>query len=191
MGAHEFQACWDYYWSWEPNRRQIYRMVAREYACQSALYPGCGTDAIPSIYVPHVTYIDNSALATGFFRSGALRAKLERKKRYDGPCTFEYFEADYHTLSALPQVDLLISQYAGMVGQNMKQFLKLDGGLLVADGPPDADAAMDDPDYELLGTTRTGSEQEWIVPGYLPRAWIEIEGNRIPRNRNFCFQRKA
>lgn len=43
---------------------------------------------------------------------------------YDWPCTFEYYEADCNALSCLPQVDLLISQYACMVSQNMKQHLK-------------------------------------------------------------------
>lgn len=73
----------------------------------------------------------------------------------------------------------------------MKQYLKPGGILLVAEGPPDADAAMCDPDYELLGTIRTGSAQDKIIPEYLPRAWVEIEGRRVFIGRNFCFRKKA
>ena len=194
MDSQTFQEQWDCYWRWEPKRHNIYRMVAQEFSCQSALYPGSGTDVIPSVWIPHVIYIDKSPLVTEFFQFGDLRSKLDHEKRYDGPCIFEYYEADYNVdynaLSGLPQVDLLISQYAGMVGRDMKQYLKPGGILLVAEGPPDAAAAMCDPDYELLGTIRTGSEQDKIVSEYLPRAWVEVEGNRVFMDRNFCFRKR-
>jgi len=178
-----------------PLRGKIYKEITQRYHIRSALYPGCGYDVIPSLYVPEVVYLDNFKDVADFFRDRErLLNDLTDRKAYNKPCRFSFYEMDYHSPIDLPQFDLLISQYAGDVGQAMKRFLRPGGILLAAEGPEDAELALKDPDYELLGTITGADGKVEIEPGLRPAAYFTLPsewgGGSVPIERNFCFQKQ-
>lgn len=176
-----------------PYHKSIYQAVAQTFSIKTALYPGCGFDIAPSLYIPYVAYIDNAAYAADFFAEHRLLLQeLDRRKQYSQAFDISFYAADYHAQLGLPQFDLLISQHAGPVGQIMKPFLKPGGMLLIAEGPEDAALALRDPDYELVGTVQWDKNGARIVPELLSPQFYsppQSEEIRIPIERNFCFRK--
>lgn len=98
----------------------VYDLIAEKFSVRTALYPGAADDMTPSLSIPYVAYIDKSSFSADFFRDkDALLQKLDRLKHYEEPCTFDFYAEDYNSPLELPQFDLLISRYAGNVGQAM------------------------------------------------------------------------
>ena len=58
----------------------------------------------------------------------------------------------------IDQVDLIISQYAGFVGQATKAYLKIGGILLCNDSHGDATLAKFDEDYEFIGIINSNNQ---------------------------------
>jgi len=175
---------------------ELYKAITSSYPIQTALYPGCGDDFAPSRFIPYVAYLDSGPLAAEFFRDTAsLTRQLDKEKIYQEPGSFNFYAVDYNQPPELPQFDLLISRYAGNVGQAMKQYLKPGGILLVTEGPDDAQLAMRDPDYELIGTVKENGGSIGISPGVAPREFMTIpqsEGEEpfcCPIDRVFCFRK--
>lgn len=176
-----------------PDRNKIYKMVTQTFNISTALYPGCGLDITPSLYIPQVTYLDQAAHSAQFFEQKKwLLKKIFEAKEYPSQCCIEFICSNYNTPPQLPQYDLLISQYAGNVGQVMKQFLKPGGLLLVADGPSDYQLALQDQDYQFLGTIRYSGDKVCLVPELLPPEKYQLpNGIKISLSRNFCFRKLA
>lgn len=182
-------------------RADIYAAIAEQFHIRTALYPGSADDIAPSFSIPDVVYLDNSPLIADFFQDrDKLLQILNSEKRYAGDCRFTFYFADYNQPPELPQFDLLISQYAGNVGQVMKKYLKPDGILLVAEGPPDAGLAMIDPDYELIGTVKEKDGSVAIIPGIRPPDYLTIPSDEgtagmdpssIAMDRLYCFRKTS
>lgn len=62
-----------------------------------------------------------------------------------------FLAADYTDSLSVVMVDLVISQYAGLVGQATKKYLKKGGLLLCNDSHGDATIAKLDADFEFIG----------------------------------------
>lgn len=186
-------------------RRGIYQIIAERFNIKTALYPGCGLDIALSLFIPNVVYLDSSPESSACFeKRNRILDYISAKKTYTASCEIAFYASDYLNPPELPQFDLLVSQYAGNVGQEMKRFLKPGGVLLVAEGPADFDLALHDPDYELLGTIltehgRTKFLQGMHKPIYVPIEMPDFEDDNnqvgmrthfIPLTRNFCFRKK-
>ena len=78
-------------------------------------------------------------------------------------CTIEFFGQDYTQPLDIEPVDLIISQYAGFVGQATKHYLKPGGILLCNDSHGDATLAQFDETFELIGVM--GITNELIQTG--------------------------
>ena len=192
MERREFARYWIAALEDPPGREPIYKAVAEKFSVRSALYPGCGMDAVPSLAIPYVVYLDNGPFAPRYFqdRERLLKA-ISKRKHYDGPCSLEFYEVDYNDPPPdMPQFDLLLSQYAGPVSQAMKRFLKPGGILMVAEGPEDARLAAQSPDLELVGTVCRWPDGVQIDPQLLPPQFVQLEdGFKVPIERNFCFRK--
>lgn len=195
-------------------RRGLYQIVAERFDIKTALYPGCGLDIAPSLFIPNVVYLDFSPVSIAFFeKRNCILDYIASQKAYSSPYEITFYASDYFDPPELPQFDLLVSQYAGNVGQEMKRFLKPGGVLLVAEGPADFNLALHDPDYELLGTVLWEPGRTKFLPGiqepvYVPYEELDFEepdledpdfedggdddGMQtllIPLPRNFCFRK--
>lgn len=141
------------------NRKNLYKVVVEEYEIQSAVYPGSHIDITPSLLIPKVTYIDNFKGAIKFFKNkNDIENYLEENKKYSTSCEIDFIGQDYREDLNLKKVDLIISQYAGFVGQDTKEYLKKGGILLCNDSHGDATLAYEDPDYEFIGIIQSGNK---------------------------------
>lgn len=134
------------------SRVALYRVVARAFAIKSALYPGSHVDIAPSLVIPKVTYVDSYKGTIQFFRHmDVIQSFLEREKEYPEACEISFIGSDYAAELGVDSVDLIISQFAGFVGQATKRYLKPGGILLCNDSHADATRARFDETFELIG----------------------------------------
>lgn len=188
-----------------PERRGIYQVVAERFEIETALYPGCGLDITLSLFVPNVVYLDFSPESSALFeKRDCISDYIASKKTYSASCEIAFYASDYLTPPELPQFDLLVSQYAGNVGQKMRRFLKSGGILLVAEGPDDFNLALHDPAYELLGTVLWEHGRAKFLPGMQAPVYVPFEAPDfdsddskgstqtlfLPLARNFCFRKR-
>jgi len=135
------------------NRKNIYKIVKDTFDLKSAIYPGSYIDIVPSLILEEVTYIDNFKKANTFFKQKNEIVKyIEENKEYSNPSYINFIYDDYSKVSNIEMVDLIISQYAGFVGQETKQFLKVGGILLANDSHGDATLAYLDESYQFIAT---------------------------------------
>jgi len=139
------------------NRKSLYRVVSREFHIKSALYPGSHIDINPSLVIPDVIYIDNFRHAIRFFDNmKEIKRYIDQNKEYPESSKLEFFGVNYKDKIDIHKVDMIISQYAGFVGQDTKHYLKKGGILLCNDSHGDATLAYLDDDYEFIGVVDSG-----------------------------------
>lgn len=142
----------NYFVDRQSDRPGLFRVLKDRYDIQSAIYPGSFVHIAPSLIYPRVAYIDNDRRVQKFFSDPDVLAWVNNNKEYEQDATLIAFQQNYSkpTPVDIGQFDLLISQYAGFVSQECKQYLKTGGLLLVNNSHADAGLAYLDPDYELV-----------------------------------------
>lgn len=146
------------------DRKQVYETIADTFDVKRELYPGSHVDVAPSLVIPHVIYVDSFKGTIRFFKQiETVQELMNQRKKYDEPCMIEFFGQDYTQPLDIEPVDLIISQYAGFVGQATKHYLKPGGILLCNDSHGDATLAQFDETFELIGVM--GITNELIQTG--------------------------
>ena len=146
------------------DRKRVYKTIASTFDVKRALYPGSHVDIAPSFVIPHVIYVDSFKGTIRFFKHiEAVHRLVDERNEYDEPCTIEFFGQDYTQPLDIEPVDLIISQYAGLVGQATKHYLKPGGILLCNDSHGDATLARFDETFELIAVM--GSTNELVQTG--------------------------
>ncbi len=134
------------------DRTELYKSITDAFEIRSALYPGSHIDVSPSLVIPKVTYVDSFKGTAKFFKNmNEILNFIEEYKQYEGSCEMSFYNENYEKNLNLEKVDLIISQYAGFVGQATKVYLKKGGILLCNDSHGDATLAYGDSDYEFIG----------------------------------------
>lgn len=134
------------------DREALYRTVAESYDITKALYPGSHIDIAPSLVIPKVIYVDNFKGTIKFFKNMDLIMNyVTEHKAYAEPCELIFLDQDYTDELNIEPVDLIISQYAGFVGQATKRYLKVGGILLCNDSHGDATLARFDSTFDFIG----------------------------------------
>ncbi len=133
-------------------RLDLFQLIAGEFDVKCVLYPGSFVHVTPSFVFPYVVYVDNDKQANKFFRAPEIHQFIEKRKVYPQDASFMFHFADYRDdfHEKEKSFDLLISQYAGSVGQYCKPYLKKGGLLLVNNSHGDAGVAAIDKDYQLV-----------------------------------------
>jgi hypothetical protein len=141
------------------NRKALYKVVASTFDVKRALYPGSHIDISPSFVIPDVVYIDNFKGAIMFFKKlDDIYDYVNSVKEYDETPCISFYGNDYQDDLEIEKVDLIVSQFAGFVGQSTKKYLKKGGVLLCNDSHGDATLAYHDPYYEFIGVVRSNNE---------------------------------
>ena len=83
---------------------------------------------------------------------------IVENKEYEAPCDILFMGQDYTRELDIEPVDLIISQYAGFVGQATKKHLKTGGILLCNDSHGDATLARFDEDFMFIGIVGENNE---------------------------------
>ncbi|MCH4890933.1 hypothetical protein EZV73_25355 [Acidaminobacter sp. JC074] len=151
--AYEYQAYNDKI----GDRRDLYKLVAKTFNIKTALYPGSFIDIGPSLFIPKVIYVDHFKGAIKYFRDlQKVYTFINEEKDYLESSEILFYGMDYQEELPIKDVDLIISQFAGFVGQATKRYLKQDGILLCNDSHGDATLAFCDDEFELVGVVISG-----------------------------------
>lgn len=158
------------------NRKELYRNVAKKYKIVSALYPGSHIDIAPSLVIPRLVYVDNFKGAIKFFKNmEMIKEYIASNKTYSEQCDIVFIGEDYTKELTIEPVDLIISQYAGFVGQATKKYLKIGGILLCNDSHGDATLSRFDNDFEFVGVVGSNNK---IIDKKLDEYFV------LPKNKN-------
>jgi hypothetical protein len=141
------------------NRLSLYKKVIKKYEINSILYPGSHIDIGPSLIIPRVTYVDNFKGAVKFFKKiDEIKTYIDLNKEYLEPSEIVFINQDYNNKIEIDKVDMIISQYAGFVGQATKQNLKKGGILLCNDSHGDATLSYNDSDFKLIAVINSNNK---------------------------------
>jgi hypothetical protein len=105
----------------------------------------------------------------------SIEKYIDENKDYEEPCDIVFLDQDYTEELDIESVDLVISQYAGFVGQATKKYLKSGGILLCNDSHGDATLARFDDDFGFIGVVKTNSR---IIETKLEDYFV------LPRNKD-------
>ena len=133
-------------------RVHLFKAIQERYHCAQALYPGSSIHITPSLFFPHVVYVDQSATAIEFFADmRSIQTYINQNKRYKRRAYVRFIAQDYTTPLALQRAefDLLISLYAGGVSRACKGYLKAGGVLLTNNHHDDVEDVIDDAEFQL------------------------------------------
>jgi len=134
------------------DRRGLYKLLAETFDIKTALYPGSFIDIGPSLFIPKVIYVDNYKGAINYFRDlEDICSFIDHEKANLETSQVIFYGVDYEKDLPINEVDLIISQYAGFVGQATKRYLRPGGILLCNDSHGDATLAFCDDAFELIG----------------------------------------
>jgi hypothetical protein len=142
------------YRSLQFERAGLFKVVQEKYKSRDVLYPGCSAHVTPSLYFPHVVYVDQSEAATEFFADERSMAEfVSRNKHYPQPAYVRFLQQDYSTPLPLSEekFDLLLALFAGEIAISCVKYLKIGGLLLTNNHHGDAVDAAKDPNMELVG----------------------------------------
>lgn len=143
----------------------LFRALKNQFTTKKVFYPGSYVHITPSLIFPDVAYADSFRDTHRFFEDAAVLDYVHTHKEYSEETRIRFFQQDYtKPFEALgKEFDLVISQYAGFVGQATKPYMK-DGCLLVCNNSHgDASMASIDPDYELIAVYHRKSDQKFTV----------------------------
>lgn len=162
-------------------RLDLFQAIADEFNIHRVLYAGSFVHVTPSFVFPEVVYVDSDKYAQKFFGQAEVSKFIAQRKAYQQASSFQFHFADYREGFDEPRgsFDLLISQYAGLVGQHCKAYLKAGGLLLANNSPGDAGIAAMDEDYRLVAafSLRNGKHrfsQSRLGDYFVPKISVSI-----------------
>ncbi len=160
----------------------LFRALKKKYEIKKVFYPGSHVHITPSLVFSHVVYADSFRNTYRFFEEETTMAYLLKHREYLQEPLVKFYQQDYRKpFNELKNdFDLIISQYAGFVGQAVKPYLK-PGGLLVCNNSHgDATMASIDSEYKLVGVYNRVKDEVYRISDQdletylIPKKEIEI-----------------
>jgi hypothetical protein len=114
----------------------------------------------------NVTYADSLKNTFKFFQDSETLEFVQSSKEYSEEPVVVFYQQDYNdpfVALKFDDFDLVISQYAGFVGQAVKLYLKHGGLLVCNDSHGDASMASIDPDYELVAVYTRHRDDDFSI----------------------------
>lgn len=143
----------------------LFRELNKKFTIDNVLYPGSHVHIAPSLIFPNVTYADSFRNTYKFFEDMETIDFIKKNKEYPEDSVIRYYQQDYNKpfKDMGTEFDLLISQYAGFVGQAVKSYLKKGGLLVCNNSHGDASMASIDSDYKLIAVYRRKSDEQFSI----------------------------
>jgi len=145
-----------YYIDRDYEQIDLYRLLKKKYDIENVIYPGSYVQISPAFIFPTAVFVDSDKTANKFFSDENIISYILDRKEYTVNPDISFYAQDYTVL--IPdlngQFDLMISQYAGFISDSCKNYLKVNGYLLVNNSHGDAGLASLDKDYELIATVK-------------------------------------
>lgn len=152
-----------YYAVLQFERSGLFGLIRDVYHCNQVLYPGSFVHITPSLYFPHVVYVDRHPEAQRFFADVESVARfVERNKHYRQSAYLRFIDQDFTTpLPLLDETfDLLISIFADGVIAACKRYIR-PGGLALSNRRLEAKEG----DFELLSVIRFQGGKYRLIEG--------------------------
>lgn len=133
------------YKSLQFERAGLFAAIRENYRVREVLYPGCSVHITPSLYFPHVVYVDRSESAAQFFADEKpIRHFVNRNRQYKQSSYIRFIHGDYSEPLPLREdsFDLLLALFAGGVAKRCAHYLKIGGALLTNNHQADAMDAL-------------------------------------------------
>ncbi len=143
----------------------LFRALKNKFEIRKVFYPGSHVHITPSLIFTDVVYADSFQNTHNFFEDPQTIEFIRKHKEYAKEPLIRFYQQDYNKPfpDLVNEFDLLISQYAGFVGQATKVYLKAGGLLVCNNSHGDASMAAIDPEYELLGVYRRVNDQKFNI----------------------------
>lgn len=180
-------------------RLGLFRLLAKHYIIDRALYPGCFVHVTPSFVFPSVVYVEIDKRAKKFFADPSVYDFIAKHKIYPQAANVRFHPADY--MAGFPEPDasfgLVISQYAGFVSHYCQRYLQVGGLLLANDSHGDASLAAIDPAYELLAVITHHNRRYRLTDTkletyFVPKSKVEITSTYLfTHQRGVVYQKAA
>lgn len=156
----------------------LFESVRSEFGIRTGLYPGCFVHVAPSFVIPKMYYVDTDRDALKFFAIGVAEKLVAERRVYDEPAHIEFFHQDYHRKIPIEDdgVELLVSQYAGLVSEACKRYLAPGGWLIANNSHGDAGLAWCDPDFKLVAVVNRHGDR-WSLNTH------DLEDYFVPKSR--------
>ncbi len=143
----------------------LFRALNKRFTIEKVFYPGSHVHITPSLVFSHVTYADSFRKTYQFFENAEIIDFIKKNKEYSEEPFIRFYQQDYNKRfqDLNKEFDLLISQYAGFVGQAAKRYLKKGGLLVCNNSHGDASMASLDPDFELIAIYRRNTDDKFSI----------------------------
>lgn len=143
----------------------LFRELKKKYKIEKVFYPGSYVHITPSLIFSNVVYADSYKNTYKFYENIKTHEYISKHKEYTEEPIITFYQQDYSTafIELTTGFDLIISQYAGFVGQAVKSYLKIGGLLVCNNSHGDATMASMDADYELIAVYRRISDDKFTI----------------------------
>ena len=179
-------------------RLELFILLRDLFSINSSLYPGSFIHITPSFVYPKTAYVDTDKRAPYFFHDPRFYDFIMKRKIYNQEPEIAFHFSDYREPLDLKNqsFDLLISQYAGIISKYCKQYLKLNGFLLVNNSHGDATMAFLDDDFELISIINNSNgkykcSSENLNLYFVPKKLEKITPEEIEKKQRGIGYRKA
>jgi hypothetical protein len=143
----------------------LFRELNKAFNIGKVFYPGSHVHISPSLIFSNVTYADSFRNTYKFFEDKETIDFIKKNKEYSGDAVIRFYQQDYNKpfKELDKEFDLLISQYAGFVGQAAKLHLKKGGLLVCNNSHGDATMASLDPDFDLVAVYKRQTDYKFSI----------------------------
>lgn len=143
----------------------LFRELKIKFDIDRVFYPGSHVHITPSLIFANVTYADSFRNTHKFFEEEGTIDFIKQNKEYPEEPEIRFYQQDYHKpfKELGKEFDLVISQYAGFVGQAAKPYLKKEGLLVCNNSHGDASMASLDPAFELIAVYRRKADDKFSI----------------------------
>ena len=118
---------------------------------------------------------------------------IKKYKEYSEEPVFRFYQQDYNKpfRELGKEFDLLISQYAGFVGQLTKSYLKKEGLLVCNNSHGDASMASLDPDYELIAVYKRKTDDKFSISSKNLEEFLKPKNGVLPSKEQLIKSMKG
>lgn len=176
----------------------LFRELKKRFNIYKVFYPGSYVHITPSLIFQYVCYADSFRNTHKFIEDDLTLEFINKHKEYPETPKIRFFQQGYNKSfkEIKHDIDLIISLYAGFVGQAVKAYLKKGGLLVCNNSHGDASMAALDQDYKLLAVFNRKSDQKFSISDrnlekyIIPKKMVNIDREGLRKSmRGIAYQK--
>lgn len=171
----------------------LFRALKENFDIKNVFYPGSHVHLTPSMVFSNVTYADSFRDTQKFFENSNTNEFIRERKEYPEEAFLRYYQQDYRKpfKDLGREFDLVISQYAGFVGQAAKPYIKRGGILVCNNSHGDASMADLDPDFNLVAVYRRYADDKFTISSKNLEEYLKPKNGNRPTKEELMKSMKG